>query len=88
MSDRCPQCAEMDCDEGYERSVICSCCDYEFEAAPIKVVFVVLISSKVLNGTPRVGPVYTTQADADAECARLIAANSYTNATWTSRQLG
>ena len=53
----------------------------------MKEVFVVVMSTKGLHPTFKVGAVYTDKAEATREVERLRAANSYTLARWVSRQV-
>lgn len=50
-------------------------------------VYIILIDNFLLHDPPKIGAVYATQEGADAEAARLKAANSRTNVRVLTRQM-
>jgi hypothetical protein len=62
------------------------------EATDIKatptVVYIIKITAKTLHPTHLIGACYLHEEEAQAECERLMAANSYIKANYVSRQLG
>lgn len=50
-------------------------------------VYIILIDNFLLHEAPKIGPVYATQEGADAEAARLKAANKRTSVRLLTRQM-